>query len=231
MRTGWTCPQCGDLNARSITWYREGLFNARSKRFDPRCADCGATAHFDPATCTSERPPAPVLVISGSCASGKTTLSYLLAERYGFVQIDGDWVLENRKAEEGRHVDFNEIHPYLLTMAEGLVRLGKPVAIAHVVVPEVVRRYETWLGERGIPHKVVVLMPDQSILLERNATRDCWPKTTPEYWVLRFYQDYLCAPDAVKACFYDNSFETPEETAAALYHLATSNGSPDPPKG
>ncbi|MCU0522739.1 MAG: ATP-binding protein [Anaerolineae bacterium] len=221
MTTGWICPQCGKRDARQITLYREGLFNAASRRFDPSCTLCGSRLTFDPCRSTAT-PSAPVLVVSGSCASGKTTISYLLSEHYGFVQIDGDWVLESRKAEEQRHIDFNEIHTALLTMALGVATLGKPVALAHVVAPDVVPPYKAFLHDRHIPHRIVILMPALPTLLERNAVRVCWPKTTPELWVRKFYDDYLTAPDEIRALFYDNTGETPEATAARLSTMVTS---------
>ena len=220
MTTGWTCPQCGERDAAEITLYRDGILNAASRRFDPQCTNCGSRLTFGPSLCASH-PRAPVLVISGSCASGKTTISYLLSEHYGFVQIDGDWVLESRKAEERRHVDFSEITPYLLTMAAGVAALGRPVALAHVVAPEAVPIYAAWFTGLGIPHRIVILMPALPTLLERNIARICWPKTTPEFWVRKFYDDYLAAPDDVRALFYDNTRETPEQTAAVLATAVT----------
>ena len=222
MSTGWSCPRCGDLSAVHITLYREGLFNAASRRFDPRCTACGSCADFDPTRCDAD-PTAPVLVISGSCAGGKTTISYLLSEHHGFVQIDGDWVLESRKAREQRHVDADEIHSYLLTMAEGIARLSRPVALAHIVPPSIVPHYQAWLTERRIAHRIVILMPRTPVLLARNEARICWPKATPEHWVLKFHDDYLNAPDPIKALFYDNSDETPDQTAAALARSVVGN--------
>jgi hypothetical protein len=215
MTTGWSCPRCGDLAAVDIAPYREGVFNAASRRFDPRCRSCEGRATFDTLRCDAG-PTAPVLVLSGSCASGKTTLSYLLSEHYGFVQIDGDYVLERHRSEEQRRVDADEIHPYLLTMAEGFARLGRPVALAHIVPPHLIPHYQAWLKERHIAHRIVIIMPRMPVLLERNEIRVCWPKATPEHWVRKFHDDYLNAPEPIKALFYDNSDETPDQTATAL---------------
>lgn len=215
MATGWHCPTCGDRSGPEINLYRGGLFNAHSRRFDPRCLACGSRVTFHPDGCGAE-PSAPALVITGSCAGGKTTLSYLLSKHHGFVQIDGDWVLEDRKAEGQRPVDADELHPYLLTMTHGLATLGKPVALAHIVPPSLIPHYQAWLTERRVAHRIVILMPQTQVLLARNETRICWPKTTPEHWVLKFHEDYLNAPDRIQGFFYDNSEETPDQTAATL---------------
>jgi hypothetical protein len=109
MSTGWNCPQCGDLAVVNVTPYLEGLFNAASHRFDPRCRSCRSRATFDAMRGDAE-PTAPVLVISGSCASGKTTVSYLLSEHFGFVQIDGDWALERHRTR----ICWPKTHPRVL---------------------------------------------------------------------------------------------------------------------
>ena len=220
MRAGWYCPQCGRLDRPDIALYQEEMFNTHSKRLDPRCTACGNPAAFHSDGDGYETRPSPkVLIVSGTCASGKTTISYLMSEQYGFVQIDGDWILEKWKTEQNRRVDFNEIHHDVLAMAEGFVLLGKSVAIAHVVLPEFLSLHEEALRERQIDGKIVILMPQESILKFRNTHRKCWPKTTPEYWVMKFYQDFLNAPEDVKAHFYDNSDETAEQTAENLFKM------------
>ena len=62
-------------------------------------------------------------------------------------------------------------------------------------------------------------MPRVSTLLSRNETRKCWPKTTPEYWVMKFYDEFLAASHNVESYFYDNTDETEMETADNLSKL------------
>ena len=211
--SGWSCAQCGELDASSIVLYQEGMLNACSRRYDPRCATCAGPATFQSDGRRINQPAVQVLVISGSCSSGKTTISYLLSKHYGMVQIDGDWILERQKARQGRKADFNEIHGELLAAAEGLAFLGQSAVLAHLILPAYVPMYEAFLRARSIDHRLVILMPERATLLSWNQERKCWPKTTPEYWVNRFYDDLLVASDDVKAYYYDNSHETPLQTA------------------
>ena len=223
MNAGWYCSQCGRLDSNKIALYREGMFNTHSKRFDPQCTTCGNPAAFHSDGGGLEgytaRLPSKVVVVNGTCASGKTTISYLLSEQYGFVQVDGDWILNKWKTEQKRKIDSNEIHQDLLVMAEGLVLLGKSAVIAHVIPPEFLPLYETFFRARQIDYRIVIFMPQESILLHRNTHRKCWPETTPEYWVIKFYRDFLNAPDDVKAHFYDNSHETAKQTAENLFNM------------
>lgn len=227
MTSGWRCPRCGVLAAETAAsalalYHADGLFNTHSKRFGPWCPACGGRVAF----CEGDRPaPIPlsssarVLLLSGTCASGKSAVSYLLSERYGLVQIDGDWVLDMLRRELGRRVGFEETHEAMLAMAVGMVALGKSAVIAHIILPEALARYRARLTERGIIHRAVVLMPTMEALLERNRTRDCWPQPTPEYWVRKFVDDLRAGPEDVQALFYDNSNETAEQTAQRLWEL------------
>lgn len=228
MAIGWCCPCCGEVTTEAATGalelYRaDGVFNKHSKRFGPWCRACGRRALFH----EGEGPPAPVphpptarvLLLSGTCASGKSTVSYLLSERYGLAQIDGDWILDLRRRELGRKVSLEETHESMLAMAVGMVALGRSAVIAHVILPQALAWYRAHLAARRIVHRAVVLMPPMDTLLERNRTRDCWPQPTPEYWVHKFVDGLRAGPESVHALFYDNSRETADETAQRLWEL------------
>jgi hypothetical protein len=159
-----------------------------------------------------------VLIVNGTCASGKSTISYLLSEHHGFIQVDGDWILHRAKQENPKaHSD--EIHASLAMLAASLANLDQPVALAHIIPPEYLDTYERILGGRGIETRIVVLMPRRPTLLARNETRKCWPKTTPEYWVNKFYDEFLAASRDLERCFCDNTDEIESETASALSQL------------
>jgi hypothetical protein len=110
----------------------------------------------------------------------------------------------------------------MLAMAAGMAFLGKSSVIAHVILPEAFAMYDEYLAARGIPHRAVILRPGMPTLLERNRTRNCWPKPTPEYWVIKFDDDLSAAPESLRACYYDNSGESEERTAERLWDLLRS---------
>jgi len=224
---GWRCPRCGDVAEGSLALYHaDGVFNTHSKRFGPWCRACGERVTFregDGPAPTPHPPSARVLLLSGTCASGKSAVSYLLSERYGLVQIDGDWILDMLRRELGRKVGFEETHEAMLVMATGMVALGRSAVVAHVILPEALAWYRAHLTARGIVHRAVVLMPTMDALMERNRTRDCWPQPTPEYWVCRFVNDLRAGAEDIHALFYDNSHETAEQTAQRLWKLLQSS--------
>jgi hypothetical protein len=213
--------------------YQPGSYNLDSLRFGPWCRACGARALFTPppagASALPESPrsrgePPSVLLLSGSCASGKTTVSRILAERHGLVQIDGDWVLALRRAELGKSVDYIEIDADLRRMAHGVTWLGMSVVIAHVVLPGALPGYQRYFDNHRIPWRPVVLMPDRAVLLERATARETWPRATPAFWIDTFRDALLQGSAGLRACYYDNGSETPEQTAETIWWMMQSSG-------
>ncbi len=225
-RAGWRCPRCGSVAAGDVALYHaDGVFNRHSKRFGPWCRACGERVTYREGDGPAPIPlssSARVLLLSGTCASGKSAVSYLLSERYGLAQIDGDWILDLLRRELGHKVGFEETHAAMLSMAAGMVALGRSAVIAHIILPEALAWYRSRLTARGIAHRAVVLMPTMDTLLERNRTRDCWPQPTPEYWVQKFVDDLCAGPEDIRALFYDNSHETAEQTAQRLWEMLQS---------
>lgn len=219
--SSWFCEKCGGRNREGIFLYQEsdGVFNAHSKRFGPWCSKCGKRVVYSESRDVQEpetqaRPE--VLLISGTCSSGKSAISYELSERHGYVQIDGNWIWTMRKSEVDMKIEPDDIHGDMLVMADGITSMGVPVVIAHIVVPSFFSLYQAFLTNRGIPHRFVVLMPREQVLMQRHSERKCWPGTMPDCVVRKFYNEFLGADEYVKAYFYDNSEETVEKTASVL---------------
>jgi hypothetical protein len=162
-----------------------------------------------------------VLLLTGSCASGKSTVSWLLAAQHGLVQVDGDWVLAQRRGEWGHTVDYRRIDAELATMAEGFAWLGLGCVIAQVILPDTVPAYAAHFNARGIPWRLVALMPARDALLERSRTRATWPHPTPEEWVHRFQDDLLGLRPGGRISVHDNTEESPEQTADTVWRLVT----------
>lgn len=230
---GWHCPACGAVAADGLTLYRPGVFNLDSLRFGSWCRACGARALFTPppvdeptrAEMTGARPSL-VLLISGSCASGKSTVSRILAERHGVVQIDGDWILELHKTEPGSPGGGADINSELRHMAHGVTRLGMSAVIAHIVLPDALPAYQSHFASYGITWRLVILLPDRSVLLRRAEGRATWPHPTPAYWIDTFQDALSAAPPSVRACFHDNSTETPGQAAETIWRRIQTPASP-----
>jgi len=221
-RVDWECPGCGLIEPTKVQIYQTGgLFNTHSFRVGPWCATCGKRLSIvvrnnnDPTNVVAGTKTA-VLMLSGSCASGKTTLSYLIANKLNAVQIDGDWILHLRREELGKKIDFKEIDLDICQMTEAFVRFGKKVIIAQIILPDTVETYANYFKKKGISYRLIVLMPSEATILKRNETRKCWPKQTPEYWVRTFWAELDNGSERFREAFYDNSDETSELTASRI---------------
>ena len=226
--TGWQCPACGPLTREGLSLYESGQYNLDSLRFGPWCRACGARTLFTPplsgvrvpaGMAESQRPSPFVVLISGSCASGKSTVSRLLAERHYLVQIDGDWVLALRRAELGRSVDYRELDPDLRRMAHGVTWLGKErrdrpdrAARRAAGLPALLWRARNPLAS-GDPDA----RPKRAAATRRG--RSTWPHPTPAYWIDAFPDALLGATAPWQGCFYDSSAETPEQTAETVWRM------------
>jgi hypothetical protein len=217
--SGWSCRRCGPLNRENVRLYRTEMLNTHSRQLDPCCRECGAPASFrrDLAGSSVGRRAdlGNVLVINGTCSSGKTTVSYLLSEHHQFIQVDGDWIWQRAKQDDP-NTQPDDIHDKLALLAASLVHLGWGVALAHIILPDHLGVYDRIFRSSGVEYRNVILMPEYATLLSRNEARKCWPKTTPVYWVDKFYNEFLLSSDRCGRFFYDNTHETEAETAEKL---------------
>lgn len=221
----WVCDRCGLRLVSDISVYDEtaSRFNEHCLRFGPWCTTCKARVRLrQDGTLGDARieVDGPVVVlISGTCASGKSRISYELASTHGFVQIDGDWVWTMLKAESGKKLPSDAIHRDLMDMAYGMHLSGRNSSVAHVVRPHEFGGYEQYMGQRGVPLLEVVLQPTEAVAIARSVERRCWPKPTPEYWVRFFRDEFAEWKDRGNVRILDNSDAKPENTAAAIVAL------------
>ena len=116
-----------------------------------------------------------VLVLSGTCSSGKSHVSFELESNHSYVQIDGDWVWTMLKSETGKKIAADAIHMDLLKMAYGVASMGHHAVVAHVTRPQEFELYRQFLAERGISMCGVVLQPSSVSRLPSGGSGCLWP--------------------------------------------------------
>ncbi|PWU24065.1 hypothetical protein C5B42_00915 [Candidatus Cerribacteria bacterium 'Amazon FNV 2010 28 9'] len=159
-----------------------------------------------------------VLLITRTCASGKTTLGELLEAKHGYKHIDGDVVWKKVKEENKRlgsqlKVGWNEIHFDILRDSLENIHSSNLV-ITHIIYPEVLPLYQGFFAERGMRMHFIVLTPHLQTIYERNNTRTCWSKPTPKQYVDEIYEKLH--KDVYKEYFLDTSDQTPEQTVEGI---------------
>ena len=160
-----------------------------------------------------------VLLLSGTCASGKSTIAQLLADEHGWTRLSEDDVWR-RRFHENRGVFGSEGHRQKRRpVREELVRaLCVAVEKADVVVdgtvheadPSSIDEYEGLFGTAGVRWQLRVLHPWLDVAAQRDATRRGWtagPACVEALWTK--FSGALFDPRA----FIDTSGDEPTETA------------------
>ena len=243
----WRCPHCGPLAPAQVDPYDEDLRRRCFPGFDvapvamasaamsarvsgdpidwpaaPACGLCGATLAAPPGPVRS--PGRRVLVLTGTCGSGKSAVAARLKVRYGYGVIDGDQVIgwiKDRYGPEQAAYDGPGVTRVIGCQLDCLLALGRDVVLAHVVLPEHLPRYRALLRHRGVAFRFVVLQPELEVALARTRARTCFGGVTPPEIVVAFCR--ACAamgpsvgPDVV---VMDSSSGTPDELADRIMGL------------
>jgi len=205
-----TCPNCGELVLSDITIYTESL---RKQDFSmlpilPTCIHCGEEVEI-----THRCNGGNIIVLNGTCGSGKSTIAEILADK-GFLVIDGDCVIQSVNHKTGiKRVDFNEMADEIACEIDILSMFGDNFVLSTVILPEDLDKYIGIFQLRNLKYRLLLLKPDYQTAVERCQTRTCHASVTPEYWTKHFYE-MLNFDDRV--IVVDNTNLTPEETAAHI---------------
>jgi len=156
----------------------------------PTCVSCGAevACHVDGARYEGRRG----VVLTGTCASGKTTVAEALVARHGFGAIDGDCVMDAVRHRHGlTRFGYNgpEMVAEIACEVDILLALGYDVVISHVILSADLDVYREILQARGVNYCMVLLRPDIDTALARSRERTCFGSVTPEKWVRYFHDD------------------------------------------
>lgn len=151
-----------------------------------------------------------ILLLTGSPASGKTTIANILQSKYDFQLLDGDQLIKDLGLTSK---SWNQIHEEIFKRSISL-HWQKNVVISHVVLPDTFERYIDHFNKHSIEFKIVVLKPQIETLLARNTIRTSHPKPTPIEYIHYFDEKYNKQEDqSSNLLIMDNTDQTPESTA------------------
>jgi gluconate kinase len=205
-----SCRNCGEILKEHVQIYNHALQkqNISISPVVPVCKICSDEV-FTFHICNGGK----IIVINGTCGSGKTTIAEILQYK-GYLAIDGDCAIQAVRHKKGiKQYEWNELINEIACEIDILSLFGENIVLSHVVLPEDLEKYIDIFEHRNMEYKFVLLKPAYQTAVERCQTRTCHDSVTPEVWIKHFY-DILIFDDKID--IIDNTTLTAQETADAI---------------
>jgi len=214
------CPLCGDIARERVQIHDPSL---RRQRFSilpirPTCRTCGSELSLAGGQHSAHRH---IIVLTGTCACGKSAVAEHLQNAHGYMAIDGDCVMQVVKARAGRSVAYDEdaVFREIQSEIDFALALGYDVALSHMILPAHVARFREILDRTAAEYRIFVLHPNLETAIARSLTRTCHASVTPEKWVVHFHErmrPFLDDHESYGVTLIDNSDQTLEQTVARV---------------
>jgi len=216
----WLCPNCSETTQYSL--HRDGL--QQRKRISirpilPTCTTCGADIrllHAPP-----PRADARLIVLTGTCASGKSSTAEALIAHYGFTGIDGNCVLFDvlKHKYDLTHVAFNgpEMLQEIAFEIDLLLALHRDIVLSQVIIPSDLPTYRTMFQQRKLCYRIFVLQPQYATAVARSQQRTVFQSPTLVEWVKHFHDAMACFQPEDDVEIFDNTDLSVEASAAQIW--------------
>lgn len=196
------CQICGEINSSDITLYD---INLRKQDIDispihPTCNFCKSSVKI-----TTKCSGGEIIILNGTCGSGKSTIAGELMKRFGYYAIDGDCVNQSVKYKFGlddlnlrAKVEFNsdETLSEIADEIDYISLFSDKIVLSHIILPEDMDRYIKIFNERNLDYHFFLLKPSYEEAVARCQVRTCHKTVTPENYI-RYYYDKLVLSDGV----------------------------------
>lgn len=215
------CPLCGEINKSDVILYDTEL---RKQNFElspihPTCTFCKSAVKINK-KCDGGK----IIVLNGTCGSGKSSVAIELMNRHGYYAIDGDCVNQSVKhridisdPDFKAKVQFNSDETLAEIAAEidYISLYSDKIVLSHVILPDDIGRYIKIFAERNLYYHFFLLKPSYEEAIRRCQTRTCHKTITPESYV-RYYYDILDFSNHTNVTIIDNTNMTIDETVQYL---------------
>ncbi len=164
-----------------------------------------------------------VLLLTGTCGSGKSTVAQCLAERHGWARVSEDEVwrahFHRRRGEPGTEEHRRRrgiVRAEVMGRVRAAAGAGRDVVVdatVHEATPDSLGDYAERLEREQLRWSIRVLHPRLEVAVARDAERPDWSAGAAGVESLwRKFTGERLGPDA----FLDTSDETPEQSAGRV---------------
>jgi predicted kinase len=171
-----------------------------------------------------------VLVLTGTCGSGKSTIARLLGSRAGWCRVSEDDIWPRRFGKNrgpfgtAEHRQKRQVvHREVLECVHSARRDGLNVVIdatVHEAPPEALEEYRAMFAGAEIAWHLCVLHPRVEVAIARDVGRESGSLGALRVAALHSKFNGRAIP---AECFIDTSVESPEVTAARVVDLLANN--------
>lgn len=213
------CTYCGNVKSSDVVLIDDRIPEMKSgdKIVSPRCGLCDKRLIPDKAWRSKDKQQN-VIIITGLCGSGKSSVGQMLEKKIGYVHIDGDavskrvnWDIRNGNLKErsGYRV-FDE----MLESIHVLLQQGYSVIGTYVFSEEEMKRYKEKFTELGVNSHFFVLKTEKDICIERDKARESW--TAGEEFVMKWYDEQRALIESGTWIVVDNSVDSLDDTVEKI---------------
>lgn len=167
-----------------------------------------------------------VLVLSGTCGSGKSTVAGILGSRVGWCRVSEDDIWPRHFGKNRGAFGTTEhrlkrciVHNEVLESLHMAHRQGINVVIdatVHEAPPEALQEYQAIFAREGIEWHLCVLHPRVEVAIARDASRVSGTLGAARVAKLHSkFNGHFIRPE----CFLDTSTESPEVTEERVFRL------------
>ena len=205
------CPVCGKLSKDDVVLYNSKL---RRQNFNispiyPTCKKCGADVKIQ-TICHGGQ----IIILNGTCGSGKSTIAEELMKQYGYYIIDGDCAMQAVKHKLGiTKISTEELLAEIAREIDYISLFSTCIVFSHIILSEDMMHYCNIFSERNLDYQFYLLQPQIEECIRRCQGRTCHSQVTPEYWIRHFHEQ-LTALEGVTTI--DNTNLSIQETVLKI---------------
>jgi len=216
--TIWNCNNCGLVN--DVQLYNSNLKKPGFKLGPilPVCNNCGETVILSKDIKKYNKR---ILILTGPCGSGKTSIAEYLYQNKEFNIVDLDSIIDlvqNKYKIKGVDYNSKEAINELVESINILLHYNNDIAVSYIIDPDKIEMYKNIFHNFGLSYKIIFLYSNYLTILKRTKTRTCFNSITPEKWVKHFYDKMIPLKDIVTENYeiIDNTNLSLEETVNAV---------------